>query len=119
MGFGHAVYQTADPRAKFLKEYSLRLGKECNDTSLYDLSIEIEKQVTAEISRDCNVDFFSASVQHYMGIPGDMFTCIFAASRITGWSAHVPEQLTDNKIIRPSAHYVGPEERPYVDIKDR
>ncbi len=119
MGFGHAVYQTADPRAKFLKEYSRRLGEGCNDTTLYELSIEIEKQVTAEISRDCNVDFFSASVQHYMGIPGDMFTCIFAASRITGWCAHVLEQLTDNKIIRPKANYIGPEERAYPAIEDR
>lgn len=119
MGFGHAVYQTADPRAKFLKEYSRRLGEECNDTSWYELSIEIEKQVTAEISRDCNVDFFSASVQHYMGIPGDMFTCIFAASRISGWCAHVLEQLSDNKIIRPKANYVGSEERPYIPISER
>lgn len=119
MGFGHAVYQTADPRAKFLKEYSQLLGEERNDTSLYELSVEVERQVKAEIQRDCNVDFFSASVQHMMGIPGDMFTCIFAASRISGWCAHVLEQLSDNKIIRPSANYVGYEERSYVPLEDR
>lgn len=119
MGFGHAVYQTQDPRAKHLKEYSEKLGKETGDTKWFDLSVEIEKQVVAEIGRQCNVDFFSASVQHYMGIPGDLFTCIFASSRIAGWCAHVLEQISDNKIIRPSSHYTGPDERPYVPISDR
>ncbi len=119
MGFGHAVYQTQDPRAKHLKEYSERLGKEQGDTKWFDLSVEIEKQVVAEIGRQCNVDFFSASVQHYMGIPGDLFTCIFASSRIAGWCAHVLEQIHDNKIIRPSSHYTGPDERAYVPITER
>jgi len=119
MGFGHAVYQTQDPRAKHLKEYSQKLGQEAGDTKWYDLSIEIESQVVAEIGRQCNVDFFSASVQHYMGIPGDLFTCIFASSRIAGWCAHVLEQISDNKIIRPSSHYTGPDERSYVPISER
>jgi citrate synthase len=119
MGFGHAVYQTQDPRAKHLKEYSEKLANEAGDTKWYDLSIEIEKQVVAEIGRQCNVDFFSASVQHYMGIPGDLFTCIFASSRIAGWCAHVLEQINDNKIIRPSSHYTGPAERSYVSITER
>ncbi|MDB4680056.1 MAG: citrate/2-methylcitrate synthase [Planctomycetaceae bacterium] len=119
MGFGHAVYQTQDPRAKHLKEYSKKLGQEAGDTKCYDLSIEIESQVVAVIGRQCNVDFFSASVQHYMGIPGDLFTCIFASSRISGWCAHVLEQISDNKIIRPSSHYTGPDERPYVRITER
>lgn len=119
MGFGHAVYQTQDPRAKHLKEYSERLGKEQGDTKWFDLSVEIEKQVVAEIGRQCNVDFYSASVQHYMGIPGDLFTCIFASSRIAGWCAHVLEQIHDNKIIRPSSHYTGPDERAYVSITER
>jgi len=119
MGFGHAVYQTQDPRAKHLKEYSERLGQEQGDTKWFDLSVEIEKQVVAEIGRQCNVDFFSASVQHYMGIPGDLFTCIFASSRIAGWCAHVLEQIHDNKIIRPSSHYTGPDERAYVPITER
>lgn len=119
MGFGHAVYQTADPRAKHLKELSRRLGIETGDTRWYDVSEEIEKQVIAAIRKDCNVDFYSASLQHYMGIPGELFTCIFAASRVTGWCAHVLEQLADNKIIRPSANYIGEQDWKYVAIADR
>ena len=119
MGFGHAVYKAEDPRAKHLKEFSRRLGQEGGDTRWYDISVEIEKQVVAAIGRNCNVDFYSAGLQHYMGIPGELFTCIFAASRIVGWSAHVLEQLADNKIIRPSANYVGPRARPYAPVDQR
>ncbi len=119
MGFGHAVYQVEDPRAKHLKRLSERLGKEQGETRWYDMSVEMERLVTAAIGKNCNVDFYSASVQHYLGIPKEMFTCIFAASRIAGWCAHVLEQLADNKIIRPSAHYVGPEPRPYVPAEQR
>jgi len=119
MGFGHAVYKATDPRAKHLKELSRKLGEEQSDTKWYDMSVEIEKQVVALIGRYCNVDFYSASLQHYMGIPGELFTCVFAASRIVGWCAHVLEQLADNKIIRPSANYVGPADRPFVPITDR
>lgn len=119
MGFGHAVYRAPDPRAKHLRELSDRLGKEQGETKWYDMSVEIEKQVTAAIGKDCNVDFYSASLQHYMGIPRELFTCIFAASRIAGWCAHVLEQLSDNKIIRPSANYVGPKDAEYVPIDQR
>ena len=119
MGFGHAVYQTEDPRAKHLKRLSERLGKEQNETKWYDMSVEMERLVVAAINRNCNVDFYSASVQHYLGIPKDLFTCIFAASRIAGWCAHILEQLSDNKIIRPSAHYVGPQLRSYVPMSER
>mgnify|MGYP002623768806 FL=1 len=119
MGFGHAVYKTQDPRAKHLRELSQRLGEEQGDTRWYDISIEMHRQVTNAIGKECNVDFYSASLQHYMGIPGDLFTCVFATSRISGWCAHVLEQLSDNKIIRPSANYVGYDERPYVSIADR
>jgi citrate synthase len=73
----------------------------------------------AAIGKNCNVDFYSASVQHYLGIPKELFTCIFAASRVSGWCAHILEQLSDNTIIRPSAHYVGPERREYVPIEKR
>ena len=119
MGFGHAVYQVEDPRAVHLKELSRRLGIETGDTRWYDISIAIEQAVKAAIHKNCNVDFYSASLQHYMGIPGDMFTCVFAASRIVGWCAHVLEQVSDNKIIRPSSNYIGEPDRAYVSIAQR
>ena len=119
MGFGHAVYKTADPRAEWLKVYSKKLGEQQNNTLWYDMSEEIERLVVPIINRNCNVDFYSASVQHYLGIPHDLFTCIFAASRVVGWSAHILEQLGDNKIIRPSANYVGYPERSYVALESR
>ncbi|MCA9022254.1 MAG: citrate synthase, partial [Planctomycetaceae bacterium] len=108
-----------DPRAKHLKELSRRLGEETGEPKWYEMSIEMEKLVYEEIKRNCNVDFYSASLQHYMGIPGDLFTCIFAASRIAGWCAHILEQLDGNKIIRPKANYIGYEERPVIPISER
>lgn len=119
MGFGHAVYKVEDPRAKHLKELSRRLSIETGEPIWYDLSIAMEREVVSTIKRQCNVDFYSASLQHYMGIPGDLFTCVFAASRIIGWCAHVLEQLADNKIIRPSSNYIGPAERSYVSMDRR
>lgn len=119
MGFGHAVYQVEDPRARHLKELSRRLGIEKGNTRWFDISVELEHQVKEAIQKNCNVDFYSASLQHYMGIPGELFTCIFAASRIAGWCAHVLEQWSDNKIIRPSSNYVGPADRKYVPVDRR
>lgn len=119
MGFGHAVYKVEDPRAVHLKDLSRRLGVETGDTKLYDISLAMEKAIIETIHKNCNVDFYSASLQYYMGIPGDMFTCVFAASRIVGWCAHILEQLSDNKIIRPSSNYVGPAERAYVTLAQR
>ena len=119
MGFGHAVYQVEDPRAKHLKELSRRLSVQSGDPKWYDISVEIEKQLKPVINKNCNVDFYSASLQHYMGIPGDLFTCVFAASRIAGWCAHVLEQWSDNKIIRPSSNYTGQPERGYLPIAAR
>lgn len=119
MGFGHAVYQVEDPRAKHLKELSRRLSIQSGDPKWYDISVEIEKLVKPVINKNCNVDFYSASLQHYMGIPGDLFTCVFAASRIAGWCAHVLEQWADNKIIRPSSNYTGQPERAYQPITTR
>ena len=84
MGFGHAVYKTKDPRVEHLKEASRRLGIKRGDTRLFDVSVELEKRVTAAIGKHCNVDFYSASVQDALGIAGEMFTCVFAASRIVG-----------------------------------
>jgi citrate synthase len=119
MGFGHAVYQVEDPRAKHLKELSRRLGLEQGQPKWYDISVELERAVKNAIHKNCNVDFYSASLQHYMGIPGELFTCIFAASRISGWCAHVLEQWVDNKIIRPSSNYTGPAERRYQALEKR
>jgi citrate synthase len=119
MGFGHAVYKTEDPRVKYLKDFSGRLAIERGDTRLFDISVELENRVTAAIGKHCNVDFYSASVQDALGIAGEMFTCIFAASRIVGWCAHILEQLADNKLIRPSAEYVGATDRRYVPIDRR
>jgi len=119
MGFGHAVYKVEDPRAPHLKDLSRRLGIEQGNPKWYDISVKLEAIVKETIQKNCNVDFYSASLQHYMGIPGELFTCIFAASRIAGWCAHVVEQWQDNKIIRPSCNYVGAPERPYVAIEKR
>ena len=119
MGFGHAVYQVEDPRARHLKELSRRLGLEQGQPQWYEISVELERVVKEAIHKNCNVDFYSASLQHYMGIPGELFTCIFAASRIAGWCAHVLEQWEDNKIIRPSSNYTGPAERSYMPIDRR
>jgi citrate synthase len=119
MGFGHAVYSVSDPRAGYLKDLSRRLGIEKGEPKWYEMSVLIEELVTKAINKHCNVDFYSASLQYYMGIPGDLFTCVFAASRIAGWCAHILEQWANNKIIRPSSNYVGHEERPYVPIEER
>ena len=119
MGFGHAVYKVEDPRARHLKELSRRLSLETGDPKWYQMSVEMERLINEAIHKNCNVDFYSASLQHYMGIPGELFTCVFAASRIVGWSAHVLEQLADNKIIRPSSNYIGHAERDYVSMNNR
>ncbi|MEZ6046017.1 MAG: citrate synthase [Planctomycetaceae bacterium] len=119
MGFGHAVYQVEDPRAKHLKELSKRLGIEKGDPKWYDISEKMEATIKPLINKNCNVDFYSASLQYYMGIPKELFTCIFAASRIAGWCAHVLEQYADNKIIRPSSNYTGPDERKVQPISER
>src|SRR5579872_2729464 len=119
MGFGHAVYQVEDPRARHLKELSRRLGLEQGQPKWYEISAELERVVKDTIHKNCNVDFYSASLQHYMGIPAELFTCIFAASRVAGWCAHVLEQWPDNKIIRPSSNYTGPAERAYPPIVKR
>lgn len=119
MGFGHAVYKVEDPRAKHLKELSRRLGIETGQPKWYEMSVEMERLVFGSVKRYCNVDFYSASLQHYMEIPGELFTCVFAASRIVGWCAHILEQLSDNKIIRPSSNYIGTPVRDYVPISQR
>ena len=107
-GFGHRVYKTGDPRATHLRQMSKALGQQAGDTRWFDMSERIEAMVKAEKNLYPNVDFYSASAYYTMGIAIDLYTPIFAVSRISGWTAHVLEQLTHNRLIRPRADYTGP-----------
>jgi 2-methylcitrate synthase len=119
MGFGHAVYRTSDPRNGIIKQWSEKLAGEFGDSSLYDISVACEEYMWDTKKLFCNADFFHASAYHFMGIPTKLFTPIFVCSRITGWAAHVMEQRSNNRIIRPSADYVGPEPRTVAPIATR
>ena len=107
-GFGHRVYHTEDPRATHLRKMSEDLGRSSGEPKWFEMSRKIEQFVKAEKKLNANVDFYSASTYHVLGIDVDLFTPIFAVSRISGWSAHVIEQLDDNRLIRPRADYIGP-----------
>lgn len=119
MGFGHRVYTTSDPRNAVNKRMSRTLAEEAGNINLYEVSEAIEKVMWDEKKLFANADFFAASVYHFMGIPTYLFTPIFACSRITGWAAHVMEQRSDNKLIRPAAEYIGPPLQEWVAIEDR
>ncbi|MGQ9789355.1 MAG: citrate/2-methylcitrate synthase [Armatimonadota bacterium] len=119
MGFGHRVYKTEDPRAKHLKRLSRELGEREGNLRWYLISEKVEEVMLREKGLYCNVDFYSASVQYMLGIPIDMFTPLFASSRIAGWTAHIMEQMADNRLIRPRAEYVGPRNLPWVPIEQR
>ena len=119
MGFGHAVYKERDPRNAIIKKWSEKLSKEVGDEVLYAVSERVEAVMKREKGMFCNADFFHASASNFMGIPTGLFTPIFVMSRVTGWSAHAFEQRANNRIIRPSAEYTGPEHRPVVPIADR
>jgi citrate synthase len=108
-GFGHRVYHTEDPRATHLRKMSEELGESSGNAKWFKMSRAIEKYVLAEKKLNANVDFYSASTYTMLGIDLDLFTPIFAVSRISGWAAHVIEQLDDNRLIRPRAEYIGPE----------
>lgn len=116
MGFGHRVYKNGDPRAKHLQKMSRQLCLLKGDTTLYDISTQIERLVTAQKGLKPNVDFYSASVYTLLGIPKDLFTPIFAISRTAGWTAHILEQLDNNRIIRPRAEYTGLYNQHYMPI---
>ena len=107
-GFGHRVYHTEDPRATHLRQMSGDLGNASGHPKWFEMSQTIEDFVKAEKKLNANVDFYSASTYHTLGIDVDLFTPIFAVSRIGGWTAHVIEQLDDNRLIRPRADYIGP-----------
>jgi citrate synthase len=119
MGFGHAVYRTEDPRATHLRQFSKEMGELAGNTKWYEMSRKLEEFMMREKGLYPNVDFFSASTYYMMGIPLDLYTPIFAVSRITGWTAHILEQYADNKLIRPRADYVGPRGLSYLPIDKR
>lgn len=121
MGFGHRVYRTKDPRAFILEEMSRELGRRAGQTKWFEMSQIIERVVNEEKGLWPNVDFYSASAYYVMGIPTDLYTPIFAVSRISGWTAHILEQLQNNRIIRPRAEYTGPDpdQTKYVPLDQR
>ena len=119
MGFGHRVYRTVDPRATHLVEMSRQLGERTGETKWYEMSRTMEAVVRREKHLNANVDFYSASTYYALGIPTDLFTPIFACSRISGWTAHVLEQFRNNRLIRPRAEYIGQRGLKYVPIDDR
>jgi citrate synthase len=119
-GFGHRVYRTEDPRATHLRRMSEDLGRSAGNTKWFDMSRKIELFVNAEKKLNANVDFYSASTYTTLGVEIDLFTPIFAISRIAGWTAHVIEQLDDNRLIRPRADYIGPPyPQPYTPMEKR
>jgi 2-methylcitrate synthase len=119
MGFGHAVYRVSDPRNAVIKSWSKRLAEDAGDTVLYPVSEAIEALLWSEKKLFANLDFYSASAYHFLGIPTSLFTPIFVCARIAGWAAHIIEQRGNNRLIRPTADYVGPAPRAYVPIAAR
>lgn len=119
MGFGHRVYRTVDPRASHLEKFAKALASETGMEYLYEWSMKIQEVMRKEKGIDPNVDFFSATVYYSMGIEPDLFTCIFAMSRITGWTAHYLEQADNNRLIRPRHLYLGERNLPWTPIENR
>lgn len=119
MGFGHRVYTEADPRNVVIKAWSKKLADDAGNKTLYPVSEAIEKLMWDEKHLFPNLDFYSASSYHFMGIPTPMFTPIFVMSRISGWAAHIFEQRANNKLIRPNADYTGPDTRKFVPVSER
>jgi len=119
MGFGHRVYRISDPRSDIIKAWSKKLAEAAGDKRLYPVSERIEQVMRREKKLFPNLDFYSATAYRFCGIPTPMFTPLFVVSRITGWAAHIIEQRGDNRLIRPTADYIGPEPRPFVPISKR
>ncbi|MEO8435338.1 MAG: citrate synthase [Pyrinomonadaceae bacterium] len=119
MGFGHAVYKVEDPRATHLRRFAKEMGQRKGESKWYDITAKVEEVMMREKGLRPNVDCYSASTYYMMEIPLDLFTPIFAISRISGWTGHILEQYADNKLIRPRAEYVGPRNVAYVPIDQR
>ena len=119
MGFGHAIYKESDPRNEVIKQWSQRLAEEVGDSVLFPVSVAIDETMWAQKKLFPNADFYHASAYHFMGIPTKLFTPIFVCSRTSGWTAHVFEQRANNRIIRPSADYIGVEQRSVPALDQR
>jgi citrate synthase len=119
MGFGHRVYKSQDPRAAYLRQMSAELGPASGDDTYYRMSRRMEEVVLAEKGLYPNVDFYAATVYHYLRIPTDLFTPVFSVSRMAGWTAHVIEQHADNALIRPDSEYIGEGERSWIPLDAR
>ncbi len=119
MGFGHRVYRESDPRNALIKPWSKRLADDAGDNRLFAVSERVEQVMRCEKNLFANLDFYSASVYHFLAIPVPLYTSVFVCARMSGWAAHVMEQRRHNRLIRPVANYIGPDERPFVPLDQR